>query len=221
MKETLKNPGEKSSRGKEKRFLDRPVIGSDSKINGGLFRVVGRESTVVDQEKDPNLVEIYQKLLDRRETAKLVRKTDFKDGLIEEIYVLVQETIPFNEKEVIELAKTLKDPEDKIVLSNYFGGGHFRHQTLLAAYIFEKLSEEKRVNGKVSIDRNYSYDAEGPAWVRYTNSSGEVIILDFSQNFIGELKKLNEADQRFYGRPEDLSKVKQLIIKLKSLMRGN
>ncbi|MFH0896551.1 MAG: hypothetical protein V1850_00680 [Candidatus Bathyarchaeota archaeon] len=58
------------------------------------------------------------------------------------------------------------------------------------------------VNGKSSIDRNFT--SEGlHEWCRYTNSRGDVIIIDPAQRYLGNLKGAPEKNRWAYERPED------------------
>jgi hypothetical protein len=79
------------------------------------------------------------------------------------------------------------------------GVGLCRHQNLACAAIIERLIDEDILRGTVSIDRNSS-DEGGHAWCRYTDPSGEVIILDVTQEYFGNIYGEHHWD---YRRPEE------------------
>ncbi len=207
---------------KEKIFQGRPIIGRDRKINGGVYLgESSREAIVVDDAKDPLLEKIYQELLKRRRDAELKGK-DFKDGVLEEVWELVNQVMPYDELRVQEINESLSEPDTKIYLSAFIGGGVCRHQALLIGFLLEKLSKEGFVGGNVSIDRNYVPDQGGHAWARYTNSRGDVFILDSAQHYIGRLDEMsNDRSRWFYERPEDSNPKLKPLIKLRRMFMGN
>lgn len=96
--------------------------------------------------------------------------------------------------------------------------GVCRHQALFAGVLLEKLADSGILSGVVSVERNMNkrdtnddkYD--GHSWVRYTNSSGRVFILDVAQQQIAALSDLMAARRRNeqvwdYARPEDYTKL--------------
>lgn len=213
---------EKGLINKEKNFKGRPIIGRDKKINGGVYLGAGeREAIVVDDKKDQALENIYQELLRRRRNAQLKGK-HFKDGVLEEVWKLVGQVIPYDHQHVHDIQSRLPGPDSKIYLSAFIGGGVCRHQALLAGYLLERLSEEGWVGGKPSIDRNFVSGEGGHAWVRYTNSGGDIFILDSAQKYIGRLDNMNDEEDRwFYERPEDVNPRLKLSLKIRKVLLGN
>lgn len=64
--------------------------------------------------------------------------------------------------------------------------------------------------GRISIDRNEDTDvAEGHAWARFTDETGEVYIIDPAQEYVGTLKAAVDKDRWAYSRTEDY--MKQLL----------
>lgn len=208
---------------KEKVFQGRPIIGRDRRINGGVYLGGSeREAIVVDGDKDQALEKVYQELIKRRHEAKNRYGKDFKQGILEEVWQLVSQVMPYNEQKVREIEQSLPQPDTKIYLSAFIGGGVCRHQALLTAYLLERLSDEKLVGGKVSVDRNYVPSEGGHAWVRYENSGGDVFILDSAQNYIGRLDEMSEErDRWFYERPEDTNPRLKPVIRLRRMLLGN
>jgi len=202
-------------RKKEKFFLGYPTISRDTKINGGIS--IGeepREAIIVDDTTDSKLLSIFNILLERRKTAMSQGK-DFKKGLLNDVYQLAGEIIPYNMNRVHDLVSTIPTPDYPIRLSEFFGGGVCRHQALLIGYLLEKLRDMGYVEGTTSIDRNFIPDKGGHTWVRYTNSSGRVIILDLAQKFLGNLDEIkSEEDRWFYERPLEKKGIFKRMINL-------
>lgn len=207
---------------KEKIYQGRPIIGRDKRINGGVYLGGGaREAIVVDDQKDQVLERVYQALIERRKKAVEAGES-FKQSLLSEVWHLVNQVMPYDAEHVEQIVGSLPEPDTKIYLSAFIKGGVCRHQALLTAYLLEKLGDEGLVGGEVSIDRNYVEDMGGHAWVRYTNSGGDVFILDSAQDYIGRLDEMTEDELRwFYERPEDSDPKKKFFAKLKKAMFGS
>ena len=221
----VKNTGfyeEKGITRKEKFFQGRPIIGRDRKINGGVYLGAGeREAVVVDDKKDQAIGRVFQELIKRRREAE-ARGRGFKDGILEEVWRLVGQVIPYSDQQVENIVSRLPGPDSKVYLSSFIGGGVCRHQALLTGYLLERLSEAGLVGGKVSIDRNHVLGEGGHAWVRYTNSDGDVFILDSAQQYIGRLDEMpDKRDRWFYERPEDTNPKFKLLIKMRRALLGN
>lgn len=204
---------------REKFFQGRFIISRDKPINGGVYLGgAEREAIVVDDQKDPYLNTVFEEVIRRRQLAQSQGK-DFKDGLLETVWELVNEVMPYDVKRVIQIIKALLGPDKKIYLSSFIGGGICRHQALLTGYLLEKLAREGLIGGRVSIDRNFVPGKGGHAWVRYENSVGEVYILDSTLYYIGGLKDMSEG-RWFYERPEDKSKLAKLRMNIGRFLMG-
>lgn len=184
-------------------FEGRPVIRRDSKIRGGVYLVERNgEACVVDDKKDQFLIATYGTLLEIRRKAE--RNGASKNQyLLEDVWRLVLDKMPYSiarEEEII----SQYGHNTKVVLGMYEGGGVCRHQALLGAYLIERLIEEGYLTGRVSVDRNIVPGKGGHAWIRYTNSENEIIIIDPAQEFLGYLADVDDPyDKWFYARPED------------------
>lgn len=183
-------------------YQGRPIIGRDTPINGGVYVGAGRrEAIVVDDAKSKHLDRIYQKLL--TDTEKLRKIGRFKSAILGAVYDSVRQNLPYNGEKTEEVARPhygdVKVSIDQFVEART---GVCRHQALLAGYLLERLKKERYVGGTASVDRNTVRGVGGHAWVRYTNSAGDVFIIDPAQNYAGALKDLNK-DRWFYERPED------------------
>lgn len=181
-------------------FQDRPIIGRDTTINGGVYIGAGsREAVVVDDSKQPELANVYQTTLKNISRNGMVDKSQ----VLQEVFDQATKTIRYDGPKTDQIARQY--PDKKVALGVYIsqGFGVCRHQALLVAYLLEKLKKDGYVQGKVSVDRNYVRGKGGHAWARYTNSLGEVYIIDPAQQYLGKLSKVPE-DRWFYERPEDL-----------------
>ncbi len=203
-------------------YQGRPIIGRDRPINKGVYLGESeREAIVVDGKKDQELSAVYDELQIRLRNNYQRQGENYKQNLLSEVWRLVKEKIPYDENNVTRILQKLPEPDTKVYLSSFFGGGVCRHQALLAGYLLERLSKDGVVKGKVSVDRNYVDNLGGHAWARYKNSGGEVFILDPAQNYIGPLDQMSEKQYRwFYERPEDTNFVLRIAANFKRALRG-
>jgi hypothetical protein len=200
---------------------ERPTIGRDSPILGGVYEgSYGGEAIVVNYETDPELID--------RATGRVMAAAQSESGefdktkVLDAVFDLVSERMHYDSAAVESIFQNELGGKHhkKVSLNRYIEGGvgECRHQALYAAAILENLSNKGLINGQVSIDRNMikrdgddKYD--GHAWVRYTNSAGEVYIIDTAQKKIGRLHDLIAARARDpkstwnYAREEDVRPV--------------
>jgi len=184
------------------KWQGRDIIGRDSRINGGVYVGGGtREAIVVDDKTQTHLIDVYEKLLDRVE-RRTQDGVSFKKGILSDVFTIAREILPYNAKRVDEIIGALKS-DQKIALAVFIKekAGVCRHQALLCAYLLEKLKQEGKVDGTVSVDRNFIPNRGGHAWVRYVNSAGNVFIIDPAQGFIGKIEEVAH-NAWFYERPK-------------------
>lgn len=197
---------EPSKESKNGVWQGRPIIGRDTRINGGVYVGAGeREAVVVDDLKQPELIEAYRTLLGRIQG---------RDTVLRSVFDLTKQLLPYNENTVEQITGGF-EPDQKVGLSVFVRakGGVCRHQALLSGYLLEKLKDDGVVRGTASIDRNYVPGEGGHAWVRYKNSAGEVYIIDPAQNYIGRIEDAGEG-RWFYERPTGfIDKVKNIFRK--------
>lgn len=203
---------------------ERPTIGRDSRIDGGVYEgSYGGEAIVVDSEKYLAVNQAAEVIIAR--VSNPDGSID-KSRVLEEVFNHVRRTMRYDASRVNEIfSKELGGVDGtKIALDFYVeqGVGVCRHQALYAGAILEKLGDRGVIRGQASVDRNMikrdkedKYD--GHAWVRYTNYSGEVFILDVAQGRLASLDRLmkerRELGERVwdYGRPEDHARVRGRI----------
>lgn len=194
-------PGEEAPHGF---YAKRAIIGRDMPVNKGVYLGSGRrEAIVVDDEKDPMLKIVYDELVKRQTEAAKVSSKAFNENMLEAVFSFVQEVIPYSDGVERSIRKGLA-ADRKVGLGKYIEmhGGVCRHQSLLGAYLLEKLKSEGLLEGKVSVDRNSVPMQGGHAWIRFTDKDGNVHIIDPAKKYIGILN--NAEDFSFYQRPEDM-----------------
>lgn len=185
-------------------WMGRRIIGRDVRINGGVYLGGGsREAIVVDDNKQEALRQAYDHVVNRIKA----QGGDFKRLALREVFDYVKQVMPYSQDAVDNVARTYDvKPDGKVGLGRYVEnrGGVCRHQALLCGYLLERLVEEGKLAGKVSVDRNFVRGQGGHAWCRYTNSKGEAFILDVAQDYAGKLFDIKESNHRWvYQRPED------------------
>jgi hypothetical protein len=188
----------------EKIFKGRHVIGRDTQINGGVYLGAhAREAIVVDDSKDMELQRIYGKVMRRKQSLQ-ADGGQVRGRLIEEVWNVVQEEMPYDKENVDRITAGYNEPDHKVLLSAFLEGGICRHQALLAGYLIERMIKEGILQGRVSVDRNSVKGKGGHAWVRYTNSIGKIFIIDAARKYIGALDEVRQ-NRWFYERPEDVA----------------
>lgn len=208
------------------RYLSRPIIGRDSKIDGGVYLGESeREALVVDWERSPNIQKLYNTILngaldwdEYRQSGKMIyRKSDEdgKKGLISVAYDVVTSHMNGRNPDMTESYIYEKGwlMDKKVNLDHFVEDriGVCRHRALVLGVILERMIKEGLLSGKVSVDRNtaeYRRGYGGHAWVRYTTSSGKVIILDPMHRYKGSLENVKRERANGnrvwdYLRPKD------------------
>jgi hypothetical protein len=168
----------------------RPVIARDTPINGGVYYGPGqREAIVVNDINQPELRNAYQELISRRQQIA-TKGGSFKAGFLKTVFEITEELIPTNEQKTDQLiTKYIQDKDVDLAVFIRNRSGVCRHQALLAGYLLEKAIQNGIIHGQVSIDRNLDTAKQAcHAWVRYTNSAGQVYVLDIAQHFLGRIE---------------------------------
>lgn len=182
-------------------YKGRRIIKRDSTIDGGVYLGAHhREAIVVDSEKSHSIKELYAKARDRA----LIDKVDIsiaKGLILNAVFDIVKEAMNYDEKAVDALVDSVNCGKDGKMPLGIFIRNHAgvcRHMALACGVLLELFKRDGFVSGNVNIDRNT--DKGGHAWCRYTNSGGEVYILDVAQDYVGRLEKATNWD---YRRPDE------------------
>jgi hypothetical protein len=189
-------------------FYGRHVIGRDTPINEGVYPGdYPREVIVVDFDKDPYLQDLYQKVI---EAATEPDGTFNKGKVLSAVFTIVKDSMRPDANGVERVVQEYGASNDGLILLGVFINnkvGVCIHYALACAVILERLRKEGYVRGKPSVDRNKT-DLGKHAWCRYTNSAGEVFILDPALGYIGPLDGPNAPWD--YKRPEDYASQRNL-----------
>lgn len=203
MTDRLRKEGKIEAVGGKDFYLGRPLIHRDSEVDGGVYLGQSeREAIVVDSQKYSGIRELYAVAKNKATENGRVRK----DLVLEAVLQTVRDAMPKqDEKATKEIAKRYGAENDGKITLDVFIDEHTgvcRHDALACAAILEQFKKEGIIDGKPSVDRNSNH-LGGHAWCRYTNSRGEVIILDVAQKFLGKLKDATEQNRWAYERPEN------------------
>lgn len=193
----------------------RHPIGRDQSVLEGIYAgSYGGEAIVVDYEKDPEYYDaIVDVVIDKATNQK---GTLDKAQVLDSVFETVTEFLPYSQELVddVNARYGIKDFQ-KISLSVYIHekAGVCRHQALLVATILEILKKRSIIRGNASMERSIQWpedgDPEGHAWVRYTNGSGEIFIIDIAQQFIGTLEESKSRKRGWnYLRPNEIAESK-------------
>ena len=203
-------------------YNGRSIIARDTPINGGIYLHIPKdEGIIVDDIIYPkelnNAYQEAEKWFYKNPVSRFLRQQR-GSSVFELIYKVTHHQfggdkplidINFEVEQIID--ETLAAKKTKSIFEyneiplNLFmqrKAGVCRHQALLSAYIIERLINEERMAGKVSIDRNFIPQKGGHAWVRYEDPTKEIIIIDPAQHFVGNIKNAPK-DGWNYKRPED------------------
>jgi len=203
MMDRLRKQGKIENVGGKDFYLGRSLIHRDSEVDGGVYLGQSeREAIVVDSQKYSGIRELYTVAKNKATENGRIRK----DLILEAVFQTVREAMPKqDEKAAEDIAKRYGVENDGKISLDIFIEEHLgvcRHDALLSAAILEQFKKEGIIDGKPSVDRNSNH-LGGHAWCRYTNSGGEVFILDVAQKFLGKLKDATEQNKWAYERPED------------------
>ncbi len=194
---------------------ERPTISRDSRIDGGVYEgAYGGEAIVVDGIKYPTgLRAAFEYIMPKiRQSDGTIDKAEVLDTVFETVTRMMRYDASAVDR---ILAKAGGQDGTKIALDAYVmsGVGVCRHQALFAGQILESLADMGYVGGKASVERNIDRRSaddkyDGHSWVRYTNSGGQVFIMDIAHGKLGSLDSLMAARARGeavwdYARPED------------------
>ena len=191
------------------RFQGRRCIRRDEPVSGGVWVVPGvQEAIVVDPQKYP---EEYDRLYESAKQKASPLGVVERGRVLRAVFETVKEAMPYSQRGVDNVLEGL-GPDKKIELSSFIANrtGVCRHQALACCALLERFKSEGHIRGNVSADRNMNFsprgDAGGHAWARYTNSAGEVFILDVAQKFVGSLQESIGLGAWNYLRPEEQSR---------------
>lgn len=161
-------------------FLNRPIIGEHTGINGGVYLSAAPAEALVVEESYGMLRPIAASFRSRFKGAYL-SSIEFELTILEEIFNLANKALDFDPERVLELNKAHGfSPDQKVALDVYLTEriGVARHRVILAAYIIEKLREDGKLTGLASITPNISRDDCDDERLIYTFRNGALATYD-------------------------------------------
>ena len=172
-------------------YMGFPVISRDSSVRGGVS--IGEHPRgAIYVPKDSKLLEdlanevIEHSKRDGRVDKSLILKNTY--NIVRKVFTDV------DMKKVEAIYNYYNVSNDGIVSLDTFlesGVGVCIHQALTAAAVLEILKEKGVIKGHPNVNRNKGYangELYGHAWVRYTNSAGEIFIIDTALGYLGKLE---------------------------------
>lgn len=199
----------------------RPTIARDTPISGGVYEGdYGGRGIVVDADKYPAIDESTDEVM-RRITGSDGRPD--KHRALATAYQLVIERMRYDKDAEAQIShRDIPGASDeKVALDTYInaGVGICQQQGLYAGAVIERLVKRGVLSGQVSVDRSEEFyrgqnRVDGHVWARYTNSRGEVYIIDPAGHQADSLRNLMQARREGnrevwdYGRPEDHARLR-------------
>jgi hypothetical protein len=191
-------------------YQGRKVIHHDSRIAEGvsLGGTGGREAIVVTwtpRSNDQSLHDLYDDSVKRSTDGD---GTFRKNRALQAVYDVVIER--FANRSPEDVAAFIEQNglagDRKVSLQTFIRArmGTCRHLALACGAILERMVDEGKLGGRVSVDRNTMPGRGAHAWCRYTSSTGTVVILDVMQQFLGTLQEAQQKPGAWpYARPSD------------------
>jgi hypothetical protein len=179
-----KSPDYKSTRSKNApygTFAGRPVIGENSKINGGVYLGVKPQEAIVVDDNYGILKDIYDELPLRYAKRHGSKNRELvEQNIVQEVVTLVKEKLLYVTEEEFQAIAEREHfkPDQKVALDIIMRlkVGTDRHHVLLAAYLLEKCKQRGLIQGKVYLNGFYDESADGKEKVIYSSSTGDLMI---------------------------------------------
>jgi len=181
-------------------YMGRPIIGSGTRIAGGVYLGGHRREAIVVHEHGV-LAEAYSNL-----KSSVVRELPiYKRWLgrapvqraLAASFDYTRQLMPYDAEIAHEIRREHSD-DRKVHLGRFVAlrGGVCRHQALLAGFFVERMIDDKFLSGEVHVERNTT-NAGTHAWARYIPEQGESYIIDPAQDFVGTETAAQEAHWQY------------------------
>ena len=161
-------------------YCNRPIIGQNTRIAGGIFLASEpAESLVVDEKYMllRPLLSSFRSRLGSLKTFSIQREF----SILEEIFELSEELLEWSPKKVaaFNVANSI-GTDSKVALDLYLEQriGVNRNKVLLAAYIIERLREDGHLAGFITIPAMLRTPTGGDEYLIYTFPNGVFATLD-------------------------------------------
>ena len=160
-------------------FRNRPIIGENTQIHGGIYvGVFPHEALVIDQKYgllEKTLATLIARCAQIDETSPTYEYDVFSKAI-----ALTRETLRYSEEgvQLIQASYNIQ-ADDKVTLDLYLKKkvGIARHQVLLAGFLLERLREKGMIRGTPAIESQVS-DEIPQERLLFTSSDGEIFRFD-------------------------------------------
>lgn len=180
------------------RYLGRDVIGRGTPIDGGVYIGVSRREAIVVDFNNATLEASYNEFISRMDKLSRGSPAVFKERVLRELNDFVDRKMGGRGVGIVEkvdqfLEKHNLSGDKKVHLGVFLENesGVCRHRALMAAAFLERMAKEGRLSGAVEVQRNGISEMGAHAWAFYKNSSGDGIVLDPMQGFVGRADDAN------------------------------
>jgi hypothetical protein len=205
----LKEKKELEERKEGKSYQGRQIITRDTPVLRRVYLSQREAPAIVVDPKYGELKRLYNKA---KAKATVNGKLD-RNMILNAVFDTVLEEMPVQDALAVERLEREKGfgKDRKVALDHFIKNktAVCKHDALATAALLEMFKEEGIIRGTPRVNRNQGSviingrKMEGEhAWCRYTNSAGEVIILDPALKRIIKLKDLKEEDWT-YENPAD------------------
>ena len=199
------------------RFRGRHIIGTGTRVLGGVF--LGhhpREALIVD-ETDPKLQKRLRSFIRTRMEAI---RCSFLDGDIEvekgspvmckafahelpqALFAFTRTYLVYDEPRVAHIFREAHLEVDAEFSLDHYLRAHYgvcRQMVLFLVAMFELLEKQGLTEGRMFLCRCYIPHLFSHAWARHESSDGLVFILDPAQDFLGRLDEGGAMGRFIYG----------------------
>jgi hypothetical protein len=155
-------------------FLGRHIISPHTRVLGGVYLGLFPRECVVLNEDGGILDRLYS-------TFRSKLRQDGEEYLFTEVLVFVQRCIKLDADRAAKLRAFYAAQDPPTLSLEVFvreGVGLARHQLLLAAYLMERLKDEKLILGGTLIETQFSATNAVHERLIYTSSVGKLLIFD-------------------------------------------
>ena len=194
------------------------IIERDTPVIGGVWASKSRENIWV-APNDPDFKKIFWKVIrfiektwrsEPRSLSAELKIVDKAHEIVKQEFKEKRNLRSIDREEIIDSFREV--PFISIWTLFRLGVDKCRHQAVVLAAVLQKLQEEDYLGGRISLDRSrQAHGGGGHAWVRYTDTSGTIWIMDLSKHFNNSLEKAFEIWKKDhhavwpYWRPEDVN----------------
>jgi hypothetical protein len=193
------------------RYRGRRVIGAASRIDGGVYLGrMAREAIVIDMARPGSLLRrVYDAFVAGLSGGTGRGRVPLATAaLVPALRALVTAVMPYDEARVHLLEQRSLPADDSLVdldLFLHLGYGVCRHQVCLVGAVLERLVDEGRLQGRVSLQRCFVEGWFSHAWIRWCGGDGVPWLFDPAQHRYCPLADVDPSVWLVYGRPGDFS----------------